>query len=194
VEEAELIRQVLSGKHEQYNVLVERYQEPLIHFLRGILKNESEVFDCAQEAFISAYRNLWRYSDKYSFRSWIYTIARNKAIDLMRKQRHEVPLMTEENLAAQQVGPEEEWISKEETLSVRDALNDLPEHYRQALYLRYHQDLSYEEIAQVLDVPVSRVKTYLHRGKAKLKEQLERRADNDGRKQPSKTVISGSTH
>ncbi|NMA68430.1 MAG: RNA polymerase subunit sigma-70, partial [Desulfitobacterium sp.] len=67
MEDADLIQQVLSGEHEKYSILVERYQEPLIHFLRSIMGTDEEVFDCAQEAFLAAYRNLWRYSQAYSF-------------------------------------------------------------------------------------------------------------------------------
>ncbi len=174
MEDAELIRQVLAGRHEQYALLVQRYQEPLIGFLRRFFGNEEEVFDCAQEAFLAAYRNLWRYSFEHSFRAWLYSIARNRAIDMLRKRKHEVPLEYEPEVESSN-SPEEEWIKKEKTFFIREVLEELPEHYRNALYLRYMQELSYEEIAQVLNVPVSSVKTYLHRGKEKLRQHMERR-------------------
>jgi len=175
MEDAEIVQQVLSGKHEQYDLLVQRYQEPLIHFLRGILGAEDEVFDCAQEAFLAAYRNLWRYSPAHTFRAWIYAIARNKAIDLIRKRRKEVPLTIDEGIVDLKPGPEETWLAKEQAINVQEILEELPEHYRQALYLRYQQDLSYEEISMVLNIPVSSVKTHLHRGKEKLRQIIERR-------------------
>jgi RNA polymerase sigma-70 factor (ECF subfamily) len=175
MEDAEIIQQVLSGKHEQYDLLVRRHQEPLIHFLRGILGGEDEVFDCAQEAFLAAYRNLWRYSAAYTFRSWLYAIARNKAIDLIRKRKKEVPLVLEEGIVDRQPGPEDAWLVKEQAMEVRGILEELPEHYRQALYLRYQQELSYDEISMVLNIPVSSVKTHLHRGKEKLRQVMERR-------------------
>lgn len=175
MEDAEVVRQVLSGRHELFSLLVERHQEPLIHFLRRLLGSEDEVFDCAQEAFLAAYRNLWRYSDAYSFRSWLYAIAKNKATDMLRRRKREVPLRIDESLAGREAGPEESWLAKEEAESLAKVIDSLPEPYRQALYLRYKQELSYEEIALVLAVPVSRVKTYLHRGKDKLRRQMERR-------------------
>lgn len=178
MEDAELIRLVLAGQHEQYGHLVQRYQEPLICFLRRILQNEDDAFDCAQEAFITAFRNLWRYSGTYTFRSWLYAIARNKALDSLRKKRPEIPLTEEQNLRESEPGPEELWLIKEEAEWVRKLLNEMPEHYRQALYLRYHQELTYEEIATVLNIPLSRVKTYLHRGKEKLRQEIERRKVN----------------
>lgn len=193
VDDAAIIRQVLSGNHQQFSILVRRYQEPLTHFLRGILKNDQEALDCAQEAFISAYQNLWRYSDQYTFRAWLYRIAHNKAIDLLRKRRREVPLTSEDYLITPCAGPEEEWLTREEAASIRNALDSLPEHYRQVLYLRYHQDLAYEEIAQALDIPLSRVKTHIHRGKAKLKQELERRAGQDERQNVNR-IIPGSSH
>lgn len=175
MDEGELIRRVLRGQLEQYACLVERYQEPLIHYLRTILTDEDQVFDCAQEAFLAAYRNLGRYSEKYTFRAWLYAIARNKAIDHLRKQRREVTGAFEENLADNLPGPEDLWLAKEESQGVAEILQVLPEHYRQVLYLRYHQDLSYEEIASVLKITSSRVKTYLHRGKERLRQELARR-------------------
>lgn len=174
MEDAEIIRQVLKGQHERYADLVQRYQEALIHFLRRILNSDEDAFDCAQEAFLAAYRNLHRYSDRYSFRAWLYAIARNKALDLLRKQRREVPLTLEETIVDRQPSPEEEWLAKERAALLTEVLQKLPQHYGQALYLRYQQELSYEEIALVLQVPVSRVKTYLHRGKEKLRQYLEK--------------------
>lgn len=180
MEDTEIIRQVLSGHHEKFADLVERYQVPLIHFLRRTLGLDEDVFDCAQEAFLAAYRNLSRYSEEHPFRAWLYTIARNKALDLLRKRRREVPLILDENLVDDQPLPEEVCLVKEQAAMLAEVLNELPEHYGQALYLRFHQELSYEEIALVLAVPVSRVKTYLHRGKEKLRQRLERRDIHEG--------------
>lgn len=180
MEDAEIIRQVLAGHHEKFTGLVERYQAPLIHFLRRTLGSDEEVFDCAQDAFLAAYRNLNRYSEEYPFRAWLYTIARNKALDLVRKRRREVPLTLDKNLVDHQPLPEEVWLAKEQASLLAEVLNELPEHYGQALYLRFHQELSYEEIAFILEVPISRVKTYLYRGKQKLRHHLERRDIHEG--------------
>ncbi|WP_206812365.1 RNA polymerase sigma factor [Paradesulfitobacterium ferrireducens] len=174
MEDVDIIRQVLAGDHERFAVLVKRYQEPLWQFLRRILPSEQDVFDCAQEALIAAYRNLWRYSDKYTFRSWLYTIARNKAMDSLRqRQRAQTGDISEEIIVDTEPGPEEVLLAREQKIRVQEALSRLPDPYRQALYLRYHQELAYEEIAQVLQIPVSSVKTYLHRGKEKLRKILE---------------------
>lgn len=179
MDDLDLIRQVLSGKHELYAQLVERYQKPLIYFLRGILRDEEEVLDCAQEAFLAAYRNLWKYSEGYTFKAWLYAIARNKAIDLMRKKKKEAPIPLNESLIDPQEGPEAVWLAKERANQIQEVLGELPEHYRQALYLRYQQQMSYEEISLVLKIPVSSVKTHLFRGKEKLRQILERRGFNE---------------
>lgn len=191
MEDADIVQQVLSGKHEQYALLVQRYQQPLIHFLRGILRSEDEVFDCAQEAFLAAYRNLWRYSSKHTFRAWIYAIARNKAIDLIRKRKREVPLTLDEGIVDYQPGPEEAWLAKEQAMNVQQILDELPEHYKQALYLRYQQELSYEEISTVLNIPVSSVKTHLFRGKEKLRQIMERRGIHERDGQYDNPIVSG---
>lgn len=180
MEDAEIIRQVLAGHHEQYACLVQRYQEPLIHFLRRIIGPEDDVLDCAQDAFLAAYRNLCRYSEEHPFRAWLYAIARNKALDLLRKRRREVSMTLDDNIVDHQPRPEEVLLMKEQATMLSEVLHELPEHYAQALYLRYHQELSYEEIALVLQVPASRIKTYLHRGKEKLRQHLERRDIHEG--------------
>lgn len=180
MEDMDLIQQVLSGKHEYYAYLVERYQKPLIYFLRGILRNEDEVMDCTQEAFLAAYRNLWRYSPKHTFRAWLYAIARNKAIDQIRKNK-ELSIAFDENWIDQKAGPEEAWLSKERNNEVKEILEELPENYRQVLYLRYHQELSYEEISLILNIPVGSVKSHLHRGKEKLRQIMERRGIDAGK-------------
>jgi RNA polymerase sigma-70 factor (ECF subfamily) len=194
MEDAELIRQVLTGRQEQYACLVERYQEPLIHFLRNFLASDDQVFDCAQDTFLASYRNLWRYSEKYTFRAWLYAIARNKAIDILRKRRQEVVETFDNTLADGLPGPEEIWLAKEHALVIEEILERLPEHYRQALYLRYHQDLSYEEIATVLKVPVSRVKTYLHRGKERLRQELARRGIHERNGDFLEPTVQGQTY
>jgi RNA polymerase sigma-70 factor, ECF subfamily len=183
MDDTEIIRQVLAGHHERFSDLVERYQTPLIHFLRRTLGSDEEVFDCAQDAFLAAYRNLSRYSEEHQFRAWLYTIARNKALDLLRKRRREVPIMLDENLVDHRPMPEEIWLAKEQASMLDEVLKELPEHYGQALYLRFRQELSYEEIAMILEVPVSRVKTYLHRGKEKLRKHLERREIHERNRQ-----------
>jgi RNA polymerase sigma-70 factor (ECF subfamily) len=194
MEDAELIHQVLTGRQEQYAYLVERYQEPLIHFLRNFLAFDDQVFDCAQDTFIAAYRNLWRYSEKYTFRAWLYAIGRNKAIDILRKRRQEVGAPFNNTLADGLPGPEEIWLAKEHAQVIEEILQGLPEHYRQALYLRYHQDLSYEEIAIVLKVPVSRVKTYLHRGKERLRRELARRGIHERNGDFLEPIVPGQTY
>lgn len=190
MEDTEIIREVLAGHHEKFADLVERYQVPLIHFLRRTLSSDEDVFDCAQDAFLVVYRNLNRYSEEHPFRAWLYTIARNKAIDLGRKRRREVPLNYDENLVDQQPLPEDVWLAKEQTFMLAEVLKELPDHYGQAIYLRYRQELSYEEIALILEVPVSRVKTYLHRGKIRLREHLKRRGihERDGQGVVDSTV------
>lgn len=192
MEDAEIIRQVLAGHHEEYAGLVQRYQEPLIHFLRRMIGSDEDVFDCAQDAFIAAYRNLNRYSDEYPFRAWLYAIARNKALDLLRKRSREVSLTLDDNIMDEQPRPDEVWLAKEQASMLVEVLKELPEHYAQALYLRYQQELSYKEIAVVLQVPVSRVKIYIHRGKDRLRQHLERRnIHEEDRRHIMDSTVSG---
>lgn len=91
----------------------------------------------------------------------------------------------DEDLVDLQPKPEDILLKQEQAGMITEVLKELPEHYTQALYLRYHQELSYKEIAVVLEVPVSRVKTYIHRGKDKMRQGLERRETLSGEGKPA---------
>ncbi|MDR3271543.1 MAG: sigma-70 family RNA polymerase sigma factor [Peptococcaceae bacterium] len=177
----EIIRQVLAGRHEVFALLVERYQKPLVYFLCRVTPTREEAYDFAQEAFLAAYRHLWRYSEQYTFRAWLFRIGRNLALDDYRKRRRAVvvPEALTDQLAETRPGPEDQCVMKEEQVMLRQAMEQLPEHYRSVLYLRYQQELTYEEISVALNIPLSRVKTHLHRAKKYLRQDLERRAKDE---------------
>lgn len=149
-----------------------------------MLHNAQEAEDIVQETFLRVYTNLNRYDDNLKFSTWIYRIGTNLCIDRLRKRKASYSLDAEVSdsegadwyslLPSDERTPEGELILSETQEQVRRAVDALPEKYKSAVILRYMHDMSLQEIAEVLDMPVTTVKTRVHRGREYLRERLER--------------------
>ena len=175
VEEAALIRRANDGDQEAFRILVERYQGAVYNLAYRMLGDPQEAEDAAQEIFVRIYRQLARYDPERKFSTWVLTIATNYCIDQLRRRRMQlVPL---ENIIpwarAREAGPEGEALSRESRDEVQRLLRELPEKYRAVLILRYWQDLSCAEIADILKLPEGTVKTQLHRARKALGQLIE---------------------
>jgi|UniRef100_A0A7V3YFH4 RNA polymerase sigma-70 factor (ECF subfamily) len=178
----EIIQEVLNGNKDLFAVLVARYEKPIFNYVYGLVRQRQDAEDLTQEAFVKAFFALRTYRDSFEFSTWMYRIARNVCLDYFRRQkiRSFFSLNTPVGEEEDELGdflPEgkdpEEGVLKEELLErVSQAVGQLPLKFREVIVLRYVEELSYEEIARILDVPVGTVKTYLHRAKAKLRELL----------------------
>ena len=133
--------------------------------------------DCAQEAFIRAYRALHQYDPTLPFGPWLYRITTNASLNhVQRWHARETPVdELPERSAEIDEGPEATAVRREEVAEVVAAMADLPAAYRAALTLRHMQQLSYQEVADALDIPLGTVKTHLHRARAALKIRLAAR-------------------
>lgn len=173
-EEAFLIERAGEGDQAAFGALVERYQNAVYNLAYRMLGSPEEAEDAAQEIFVRIYRQLARYDPGRKFSTWVLTIATNYCIDQLRRRRMQfVPL---ENIIpwarARETGPEGEALDREARDEVQRLLRDLPEKYRAVLVLRYWQDLSCAEIADVLKLPEGTVKTQLHRARKALGQLL----------------------
>ena len=134
--------------------------------------------DCAQDAFIRAYRALHQYDPAYPFGPWLFRITTNASLNFIQRARGREITVEElpENPEPPESGPELSAVRKEDVQEVLDAMAFLPPAYRAALTLRHMQQLSYQEVADTLGIPLGTVKTHLHRARAALKAKLiERR-------------------
>lgn len=164
------IKQVLGGDHDAYRVLVERYHKGLINHLYSVVGEREVAEDLAQEAFIKAFDKLDSYDSRYAFSTWLYKIATNKAYSHLRKRKH-LPLYdAEQHQSDEDVSEKVE--RREQQRKVRASVQRLSNHYRAVVSLYYWQGLSYEEVALAVDAPVGTVKTWLHRAKNELREDL----------------------
>ena len=182
-EDAELVRKSLAGDQRACRDLVRRYQRPVFSVLMRVVRRAEDAEDLAQETFVRMFRALDRYDPERPFTAWLFTIATRLAIDHLRRRRVKTVSLTvtepgsteERELDVEDPGPGPDEITSdaEEDRIAKDLIGSLPEHYRIVLVLRHQQDLSYEEIAEALNLPLGTVKARIHRARALLKERIE---------------------
>ncbi|OGN77560.1 MAG: hypothetical protein A3G84_06030 [Chloroflexi bacterium RIFCSPLOWO2_12_FULL_71_12] len=171
----EVVARCLSGDRDAFAILVERWGGRVYNVALRITADADAASDCAQEAFVRAYRSLHRYDPAYPFGPWILKIATNASLTHLRSwHAHEEPMGDEppEHAEPSEAGPEETAVRREAVSEVLAAMTALPPAYRAALTLRHLQQLSYQEVADALELPLGTVKTHLHRARAALRARL----------------------
>jgi RNA polymerase sigma-70 factor (ECF subfamily) len=179
-DERELIRRCLAREERAYRELVRAYQSPVVNLAWRITGNAEDAAEVAQETFIRVLRSLHTYDLDRPFRSWLFKIASNLALDLIRRRKRRPiaieDLGDEDGPAIEAVDPgpgPSEGLRKEWAEERFQALVEaLPEHYRAILHLRYKEEFSYEEIAETLGLPLGTVKVRLHRAHESLRRKL----------------------
>jgi RNA polymerase sigma-70 factor, ECF subfamily len=182
--EAHLARLALKGDQQAFAEIVGLYQDKLYHMAYRMLSSRQEAEDVVQDTFLRVYKNLDRYDDTMKFSTWIYRIATNLCIDRLRKRKPSYSLDAETTehegldgysmIPSDNRTPESETLLSEMQATVHKAIDNLPAKYKSVMVLRYLQDLSLQEIGDVLDMPVTTVKTRVHRGREFLRKRLER--------------------
>ncbi|MGD0309854.1 MAG: sigma-70 family RNA polymerase sigma factor [Acidobacteriota bacterium] len=183
-----LVREFIAGNDAAFTLLVTKYKDALTNYLNMMVGNYDVAADLAQETFLRVYRNIRRYSNIYQFSTWLYRIATNLAIDEMRyrKRRGQVfynnvwdsSRTNESERPEMQIsdvrrGPRDEFLRKESSQLLGDAIRSLPEKYRTAFIMKEIQELPYETIAQVLKCSPGTIKSRLHRARELLQRKLE---------------------
>ncbi|MFW6210277.1 MAG: RNA polymerase sigma factor [Patescibacteria group bacterium] len=176
----EVLADAARVERNAFGLLVERYEQPLRRYVTRLgVRNHDDQLDVLQEVFLKAYRNINSFDTKLKFSSWIYRIAHNEAVSWFRKRNarpegHAVADGEEviEFLRSGEVSPEEQFDTVVNAEAVNIALRRLDDRYRNALILRYFEHKEYQEISDILRVPVGTVGTLLHRGKQQLAHEL----------------------
>ncbi|ANY67105.1 RNA polymerase sigma factor SigW [Paenibacillus sp. BIHB 4019] len=181
--EARLAKLSLKGDQRAFAELVGLYQDKLFHMAYRMLSNRQEAEDVVQEAFMRVYRNLERYDETLKFSTWIYRIATNLCIDKLRKRKPVYSLDAESTdhegldgysmIPSDNRTPESETLLSETQRIIHQAIASLPPKYKTVMMLRYIEDLSLQEISEVMDIPVTTIKTRVHRGREFLRKKLE---------------------
>ncbi|RME79580.1 MAG: sigma-70 family RNA polymerase sigma factor [Chloroflexi bacterium] len=171
------------GDRDAFMQLVQAYQRPVYNLCYRMLGDAAEAEDAAQETFLRAYTRLRTYQPGRKFSSWILSIASHYCIDHLRKQRyHQVPwddLPPDRMLSASDPEPEQAALSRERDRSVHQLLDTLPAEYRLAVILRYWHNMSYEEIAVLMETTVSAVKSRLFRARQMMAKQARQTGGAD---------------
>jgi RNA polymerase sigma-70 factor (ECF subfamily) len=172
--ETELVTRAQSGDRNAFSTLVCSHAHGVLNVVYRMCGDMQVAEDAAQEAFIQAWLRLQSYRPQASFRNWLYRIAVNTAIDMLRKEKRILPGAVEDlNLTDASPGPETLVTHSERTEMVQDAVLALPDASRAVLVLREFEGLSYQEIAEALDIPVGTVMSRLNYARKLLREKLE---------------------
>lgn len=174
IDDAELIRRVGSGDKAAMKALYERHSTALFHFLRFRLGDAFEAADVMQEAFLEVWRNAGRFEGRSSAKTWIFGIARNKAIDRMRRGGRMVLGEPDQTIPDDAPSPETVMERASDAARVRACMEKLSDAHRSAMRLAFYEDLPYGEIAEIEEVPLGTIKTRIHHAKQLLKHCLGR--------------------
>ena len=176
VNDSDLIARFRKGDASAFESLVRKYQDRVYNLCRYMLQDPEDAQDAAQDAFLKAYRSLKDFRPDSSLYTWIYRIAVTTCLDYRRKSRREVPRSEPltEDLPSDEPFPEQLFVSGEVPESLQWALQKLPEKLRAAIVLRAIEELSYEEIADVLHTSVGTVKSRISRAREALRHLLKK--------------------
>lgn len=181
----ELVASAMKGNQMAYGKLMARYRDSIFFMIQKMVNNRDDAEDLTIEAFGKAFSNLHKYSPDYAFSTWLYRIAINNCIDFIRKKRLETFSLDEpmngddgeigapKDVQSANLDPEESYMKKQRILLMRSVIERLNPKYRRLIELRYLKELSYDEIAKELKLPLGTVKAQLFRAKELLSNTLK---------------------
>lgn len=180
-----IVKQAIKGSQKAYADLMERYRGPIFHTMMKMVNNREDADDLTIEAFGKAFAKLGSYTPRYAFSTWLFRIAINNGIDHIRKKRLHTLSIDEPidgesstdysgHLRSDGLNPEQNMIRDQRLALMRETMTRLSPKYRLMIELRYFEELSYEEIAMELDIPLGTVKAQLYRAKEMLHKMLAR--------------------
>jgi RNA polymerase sigma-70 factor (ECF subfamily) len=179
----ELVREALAGSQAAYQGLLKRHQAAVSDTVYRIVRNREETRDLVQETFMKAFGSLATYREEFRFSTWLHRIAANCAIDYIRKKKLEAfsldqPVESGQQQVTREIpdhsyNPETDWVEKQRSVTIQKAIDSLPAAYREVIIFRHKEEKSYEEIAEILSIPVGTVKARIFRGRELLKKRLK---------------------
>jgi RNA polymerase sigma-70 factor (ECF subfamily) len=171
-----LVLRCQAGDEKAFATLVEHHQPALRYYLRKLLSGVCDADDVLQEVWLDVFRSIAKLVDADAFRSWLYQVARARAVKQFRKRRLNIQPLKE--LESADVEPQTGIFSNEAARLVHEAIDQLPAAQREVVVLRYIEDMSYEEIARIVGCHVGTVRSRLHYAKQALRAQLEKACEN----------------
>ncbi|MBN2600585.1 MAG: sigma-70 family RNA polymerase sigma factor [Candidatus Marinimicrobia bacterium] len=181
VTDEELIRRFQAGDETAFEEIVNRYKNRLMNFAYRFVLDREEAEDIVQDTFLKVYQNRYAYKEIAKFSTWIYTITANLAKTILRKQRNRKlfffsrlgPEDKDMDFPSNEPDTQSRIEGKFDEQTIQKAIIKLPEHFRTAIILRDIQELSYEEISNIINAPLGTVKSRINRARLKLQEDLQ---------------------
>ena len=181
-----LVKLARNGDRMAFQKLVERYQRRIFGLCYGMVRNPDDAMDLVQETFVKVFKNLDRFEGQSSFYTWAYRIATNVSIDFLRKQKRQRTVDYDDAILRDDdvedvgsllpsrlgVNPAKVYGRRELLEKIEEALGTLSDHHRQAILLREVEGLSYQEIADVMEVSIGTVMSRLHHARKNMQKHL----------------------
>lgn len=173
----EVIISVQAGEEHAYQYIIQRYQGKIFAYIMRLINHRDEAHDITQTVFLKAYKNLHSFDTERKFSSWVYRIAHNESVNWLKKKTR-IKMESLENKVEQglqfseSTDIHESVMKKEEAKKVRNAIDSLPEKYKEVMEMRYLQQKSYQEISDILQKPVNTIGTLINRAKKRLQDSL----------------------
>ena len=185
-EDLGLVQRCLSGDVEAFSEVVRRYQRPVFGLIMRMLSDQGRAEEITQDVFVRSYTKLASFDQQRKFSSWLFRIAHNAAIDELRKRRvHLLPLETKDDddgvdllqvlSDRKQVSPERRATGSALREDIEEVIEQLRPDYAEVMVLRFVEDFSYEEISEVMGIPLGTVKTYIHRARQQTAKKIAAR-------------------
>jgi RNA polymerase sigma factor (sigma-70 family) len=182
-EDFEIIKSILAGKTNDFEKLQKKYKRQIHNLIKRMIKNDDDVDDLTQESFIKAYNALNTFQFGYSFSAWLYRIASNNCIDFLRKKRFDTISINQPSYDSDEEQefeiednsyvPDLNMLAEERRKVLVNAIESLPENYREIIKLRHEEELDYNQISIKLDLPLGTVKAHLFRARKILLNELK---------------------
>ena len=165
----EIVTKIQSGNTNLFSVIIDRYEDRLFRYAKNIIKDENKAVDIVQDSFIKTYVNLNGFNTTKKFSSWIYRITHNESLNAIKKYHKEISMPEDMDFKSSD-DTEEEFIQRETIEKVNKCLNNIPILYSEPLILFFIEEKSYEEISDILQIPMGTVATRISRAKIIMKK------------------------
>lgn len=180
-----LVQRAIGGDQAAFKTLFDKYKQPLYFHILKLVKDREIIEDLLQEIFLKAFDNISSFNPDYAFSTWLYRITTNHSIDYLRKKKLKTfsihdPIRTKDGEMSIELEDEgrstdDLIVRKQRSQILREALDSLPEKYREIIKMRHVEELSYQEIADILDLPLGTVKAHIFRARELLYKYLKDR-------------------
>jgi len=182
-EDKELVKKTLAGKQEAFEMIVQKYQQPLLNYIGRTVGEYELALELTQDVFIKTYSSLHSYHSHYKFSTWLYKIASNYIIDYWRKKKIKAFSIDQQSkkedspppiqIPAKETSIYEKYELSEIKGKIETALEKIPSHLREIFVWKHINEFSYQEIAEIKDLPVGTIKNRVFKAKELIRKQLE---------------------